>query len=223
MKRMKTPALWLAAGLLAAAPAMAAVKPESAQYQVKYNGLSAKGLIRIQDAGKGRWSYNLRMSSLLASIDQATVFDMPGGRPRPLGSSRHFSSPIGAKSVTALFDWSRRQASWRGDVKPTRAGPVALAPGDIDPLLLNLALSMDAASGKPHAYRVAENGRVQPMRYVNLGTQQVSVGGKPRQAIRLFNQRGNKRTVVWILPGSSLPARIVQTEPGGDTIDLQRL
>ena len=51
------------------------------------------------------------------------------------------------------------EARWTGDVKPDRAGPVKLQAGDLDAMLLNLAIVRDVAAGKPLNYRMVDDGR----------------------------------------------------------------
>jgi hypothetical protein len=213
----------LAIAALTCAPLLPASAQQSttASYSVSYNNMTASGTFRVQPAGKGQWNASMRISNLLASIEEVTIFDVSGGRLRPLGSSRHTRYPLGRKAITSKFDWGNRRVSWRGDVKPTQTGPLALATGDLEPLLVNLALVADAVRGKSPTYRVANKGKIRTQRYTNLGKTSLQVGGKQRDAIRMFNQNGQTRTVVWVVPGLALPARILQTEPGGDTIDLR--
>src|SRR3546814_5650356 len=65
----------------------------------------------------------------------------------------------------ATYDWDKGVATWSGDVKPERAGPVKLQPGDVDALLLNLELARDVQAGEPLDYRMVDDGRVKSMTY----------------------------------------------------------
>ena len=64
---------------------------------------------------------------------------------------------IKRKKKNATYDWGRGVATWSGDVKPDRAGPVKLQSGDLDALLVNLAIARDAvASETPAAFATSE-------------------------------------------------------------------
>src|SRR5690606_39985193 len=107
------------------------------------------------------------------------------------------------------------------DIKPDRAGPVALQPGDMDGLLINLALARDFADGKPLDYRMVEDGRVRQVKLEVAGKDQVTVNGKTHQATKLVRSDGRKEIIAWVVSGMPVPARILQREDGKDTIDLQ--
>ena len=121
----------------------------------------------------------------------------------------------------ATYDWSRGVASWSGDVKPERAGPVKLQAGDVDALLMNLALVRDVAAGKPLKYRMVDDGRVKPMNYSVAGKESVQVGGQAQQATKLVSTNGDRQTIIWVVDGMPVPARIQQREDGKATIDLR--
>jgi|SRR5690606_10345482 len=212
-------ALALLATLAVAAPA-GALETATVQYRVGYNGLSARGSMSVRPSGK-RWVVTLKMGNAVASIDQSTVFDVQGNWLKPLGSSRHVDTAVSDKKITASFNWGAGQATWKGDVKPSRAGPVALQSGDIDMLLLNLALARDVAAGRATRYRVIDNGTARALSFKRIGTEPVTVDGRKRDAVKLFAAAGGKQYVAWIVPGMPLPARFLQHEPEGDTIDMR--
>ena len=121
----------------------------------------------------------------------------------------------------ATYDWAKREACWSGDVKPDRSGPVALQPGDLDAMLVNLAIARDAAAGKPLSYRMVDDGRAKQMTYQVAGKETVTVGGKQQQATKLTRSDGDKQTVVWVVDGFPVPARILQRKGGQDEMDLK--
>src|SRR5690606_11364222 len=102
-----------------------------------------------------------------------------------------------------------------------RAGPVALQAGDIDMLLLNVALARDVAAGRATRYRVVDNGHARMLAFKRLGTETVTVDGRKREAMKLFAAADGRQYVAWIVPGMALPARFLQHEPDGDTIDMR--
>ena len=212
----------IAATLLAAASAPAsAVQAFSADYEANAMGMQGNGHMSITAQGNDRWQYTLTIRNSLVDLSQSTVFDEQDGWLRPLSSSDLSRLLVKKKAVKTNFDWSANEATWSGDVKPGRAGPVALKTGDMDALLVNLALVRDVAAGKPLNYRMVENGNARPMNYRVVGKEKISVGGKSREATKVSRTSGDKEIVVWVVPGMPVPARILQREDGQDSIDLQ--
>ena len=105
-------------------------------------------------------------------------------------------------------------------MKPDRVGPVKLQSGDLDAMLLNLAIVRDVAAGKPLNYRLVDNGVVRAQAYQNLGKDTVSVGGQPRSATKVSRSTDNKQVIVWVVDGLPVPARILQRKDGKDELDL---
>ncbi|HEY4560194.1 MAG TPA: DUF3108 domain-containing protein [Lysobacter sp.] len=210
----------LAASLaLAGAPAFAA-QPFNAAYQANYMGMKATGRMSIEPAGNGQWRYTLEVRNQLANLVQSTVFEDDGGKLRPLSGSDSNKLLVKKSSKKANYDWSRGVATWSGDVKPDRAGPVKLQAGDLDALLVNLAIARDAAAGKPLRYRMVDDGRVRQLTYTVAGKEAVTVGGKSQQATKVVSTSGDKKTTLWVVAGVPVPVRIMQVD-GNDTIDLR--
>jgi hypothetical protein len=212
----------IAASLQAASRAPAfAVQAFSADYEANAMGMQANGHMSITAQGKDRWQYTLTIRNSLVDLSQSTVFDEQDGWLRPLSSTDLSRLLVKKKSVNTSFDWSKNQATWSGDVKPGRAGPVALKTGDMDALLVNLAIVRDVAAGKPLNYRMVENGNSKPTNYRVVGKEKITIGGKSREATKVARTSGNKEIIVWVVPGMPVPARILQREDGQDSIDLQ--
>ena len=212
----------VAASLLAVASApAAAVQAFSADYQANAMGMQGNGHMSITAQGDDRWQYTLTIKNSLVDLSQSTVFDEQDGWLRPLSSTDLSRLLVKKKAVNTSFDWGKNQATWTGDVKPGRAGPVALQAGDMDALLVNLAIVRDVAAGKPLNYRMVENGNAKPMNYRVVGKEKITIGGKSRDATKVSRTSGNKEILVWVVPGMPVPARILQREDGQDSIDLQ--
>jgi hypothetical protein len=144
-----------------------------------------------------------------------------GNALRPLSGTD--SSAFLVKRVTkqASYDWKAGQASWSGDVKPDRAGPIALQAGDVDAMLLNLALPRDVAAGRPLHYRMVDNGRAKRVDCVAAGKDAMDVDGKSLQAQKVSCDLGHdKQILLWVVDGMPFPARILQRKDGKDDIDL---
>lgn len=203
-----------------AAPARA-LEPFTADYQATYMGVSASGRMSLAPQGGGRWRCTLEVANAIAQLTQVTIFEDLDGRWRPLSGSD--DSLLLMKSIRrqATYDWASAQARWSGDVKPERAGPVALQPGDVDGLLLNLVIARDAIAGKPLRYRLVDEGRAKSMDFTVAGQETIIVGGQSRQATKVVHASGNSQMLVWIVEGLPLPARILQRKEGKGDIDLR--
>ena len=218
--RLLQPLLIGAAFLIASAPALA-IKPFTANYQASYMGLQGDGQMTLAPAGGDRWKYTLAIRSSLAQLSQTTVFEDNDGKWRPLSGNDTSSLLIKRSSKSANYDWTKGEARWSGDVKDDRSGPVALQAGDLDAMLLNLAIVRDVNDGKPLKYRMVDDGRAKQMSYQVAGKDTITVEGKPRQATKVTRSDGDKQTVLWVVDGLPVPARILQRKDGKDEMDLQ--
>mgnify|MGYP003600066587 FL=1 len=214
-------ALSLAAALAMAASQAHALKPFTAQYEASFKGISAGGAMTLSRQGQ-RWTYAMGLRNAMANLSQATVFEEAAGRYRPLGGSDRSTYLMKTRAVVTLYNWKGMQARWTGDVKPQRAGPVAMQPGDMDALLVNLALVRDIGFGRTSmSYRLLENGKAKSMTYRVAGREKITVGGRALDTTRVVQSAGSKQTAVWIAPGVPTPVRIVQREDGSEVFRLQ--
>lgn len=221
MKLSHRPLRYLVAAALVAAslPALA-FEPFTANYQASYMGMQANGVMSVTPAGNNQWRYSLQIKNPMAELSQATVFDEQDGKLRPLSSHDRSVVLIKRKQVDARYDWTSGQATWSGDVKPERSGPIRLQSGDMDALLINLAIARDVTAGKPLTYRMVDDGRIKPMTYRVIGKENLTIGGKQQEATKVSRVDGNKEQIAWIVPGMPVPARLLQRENGQDALDL---
>ena len=205
--------------LLATAPAWA-VKPFVADYQASWKGVQADAQISLSRTAGDRWNYELSVSNQLGSSRQTTVFEARGDDYRPISGVDATQVLFKRSQKNATYDWTQREARWSGDVKDDRAGPVKLEDGDLDGMLLNLALVRDVAAGKPLSYRLVDNGVARPQRFQNLGKDTVTVAGQPRTATKVARTTDDKQVIVWVVDGLPTPARILQRRDGRDELEL---
>jgi hypothetical protein len=218
--RAMRPLLVAATLAVVSAPALA-IKPFSADYHASYMGMQGNGRMTLAADGANRWKYDLTVSSPLANLRQSTVFEDNGGQWRPISANDSSQVLTKKQNKNASYDWSKGVASWTGDVKPGRAGPIKLQPGDMDALLINLAIVRDVQAGKTMSYRMVEDGRVKQLTYTVAGKEQIDVGGQAKQATKVVSTQGDKQTIAWIVDGMPVPARILQRDKGQDAIDLR--
>lgn len=217
----------LVASLAFATPALA-VKPFTAEYDAAYMGLKATGKMTLVPAGADRWKYSLDVSGMGAQLNQSTTFEDKAGTWRPLTSTDSQKGTGGvalmlvkSQSTEATYDWAKKEARWSGDVDADKRGPIALQDGDLDGMLLNLAVVRDASAGKPMTYRLVEDGRVRQQTYKVAGTETITVAGQSKQATKVVRVDGNRQVTAWIVDGMPVPARILQQRKGKDQIDLR--
>lgn len=213
----------LAAVLLIAGASASAgeVKPFTADYQANYLGIQGVGRMVLAQAGDNRWRYSLDIGGSMAALNQTTVFEDSNGQWRPISNSDTSELLVKRKQKNATYDWSRGEARWTGDVKPERAGPVKLQAGDLDAMLINLAIARDVAAGKPLRYRMVDDGRVKQLNYQVAGKESVTVAGKARQATKVTRIDGDKQETVWVVSDLPVPVRILRRKDGQDEMDLR--
>ncbi|WAT14068.1 DUF3108 domain-containing protein [Xanthomonas fragariae] len=208
-----------AALTMASLPAFA-MQPFQADYSANYMGMQADGTMTLAAAGSNQWRYTLTIQNQLANLTQSTVFEESNGRLRPVSSNDTSSMLVKRRNVTANYDWKTSQATWNGDIKPDRRGPVKLQPGDMDALLINLAITRDLLAGKPLNYRMVDEGRIKPMSYRVIGKETITVNGRQEQATKVSRVDGDKELIAWVVKDLPVPARLLQKEKGQDALDL---
>jgi Protein of unknown function (DUF3108) len=215
--------LFAAAILILASTAVAAgeVKPFTADYLASYMGMQANARMILASTGDKRWRYSLDISSAMASLNQTTLFEDSNGQWRPVSNSDSSVVLIKRNRKNATYDWSKGEARWSGDIKPDRAGPVKLQAGDLDAMLVNLAIARDVAAGKPLHYRMVDDGRVKQLNYQVAGRETITIAGKATQATKVIRTDGDKQEVLWIVSDLPVPARILRRKDGQDEMDLQ--
>lgn len=221
MRHLIPTPLLVAAALVAASFPAAALKPFTADYSASYMGMQANGQMTLVQAGENTWKYTLNIRNQLANLSQSTVFEDTGGTWRPLSNNDANTVLVKRTRRVASYDWGRGVATWTGDVKPERAGPIKLQAGDLDALMVNLAVVRDLQAGRPLRYRMVEDGKVRQLSYTVAGKETINVGGVSKPATKLVSRDGDRQTTAWIVDGMPVPARILRTEDGEDAMDLR--
>jgi hypothetical protein len=163
----------------------------------------------------------LRMAGIKAS--QSTVFTLAGKTYRPLTQAAVRKVLFTDRQTVGIYDWRSRSARWQGDLKESRREQIALQPGDMTGLLINLAVVRDAEPGKTLRYRFVEDGRAKPHVYVVAEqTESVEVDGMGYSAMRVERiEDENEQTIIWVVKGVPTPVRILQREDGEAQLDLR--
>lgn len=219
MKRLSIIMTALLAAAFVAQPVHAALNPFTAEYSVRYQGVPANAQASLTRTGKN-WTYVMTIGNVAASMNQATYFREHNGMYLPLGGSDRLQYVGQRRAIRTHYDWNKLQVRWSGDAKPSRIGPVPLQAGDLDALLLQLALVRDHEGGRAMQYRVTENARTRPATFRRAGTENVTVGARTVAAVRYVQAGGGKTTTAWVASGIPVPVRLTQQENGRETVRL---
>lgn len=213
-----------------AEPAVHALFPFNARYAVFRGGKPlGDATLDLAQAG-GRWRIDLRLEAThglmsLANIDieQSTVFDEVAGTFRPLSQSTVKKALFSRKQVTGTYDWAQGQARWTGDVKKTRRAPVPLKAGDMNALLINLAVLRDAAPGATLHYRFVDDGRARDQEYrVAAAREAQVVDDLAYAALRVERVHGTGVGMTfWVVESVPTPIRIVRHDDEDGDIELR--
>lgn len=199
----------------------AEIRPFTALYLASYMGLQGNGRMVLAPSGGNHWRYSLDISSPMARLSQTTVFEARDGQWRPVSNTDSSEVLVKRRKKAATYDWTKGEARWTGDVKPDRAGPVRLRAGDLDAMLVNLAIARDVAAGKPLRYRMVDDGRVKQLHFQVAGTETITIAGESKQATRVVRTDGDKQEVLWVVADLPVPARILRRKGGHDEMDLR--
>lgn len=201
-------------------PALA-VQPFQGQFVANYLGMQASATMTIAASQNHEYDYTLTVRNQLANLTQQTHFDEVQGQLRPLTSHDTSALLIKKRDVRTRYDWQSQQATWTGDIKTNRRGPIALQPGDMDGLLINLALARDALAGKPLNYRMVDDGRIKSLSYAVADHEDVRINGKLEHATKLVHQDNKKELFAWVVADQPVPVRLLQRENGKDVLELR--
>ena len=189
-----------------------------------------RATMRLVNTAGARWRIDLDILGTRGlagiagiNIQQSTVFDVVGGQYRPVTQATVRHALFRTRKTTGIYDWGKGAARWTGDIKASRRGrEIALQPGDMSGLLINLALVRDARPGATLRYRFVDDGRMRPHEYAaSAETEGVRVGDIDYEARRIDRvQSGNDRTVVWVARDVPLPVRIHMKDGDDPALDL---
>ncbi len=207
------------------------LEPFLATYEAQYHGKPAgSATMRVVHEHDAQWRVDLGIEGrrglagvLGLNLQQSTAFDVIGDAYRPLGQSTVRKGLFMGRKTVGTYDWNKASARWQGDLKSQHRQPVALMPGDMSGLLINLAIIRDARPGAVLRYRFVEAGRVRDHVYqVAAEPETVTLGELSYTTLRVVRTNGgNDDTVVWVAQGVPTPVRILQREDGEDAVDLR--
>jgi hypothetical protein len=209
----------------------APLAPFHAHYSVSRNG-SALGDadVSLEAGANGSWTFLTvtrgtgGLAGMVgAEITERTVFRWRDGLPELLESSYDQSVAWKRKQRQLHVDAERETVESRDD-----KGSVDLpfSPNLLDRHVTVLALAADRARGrKEFSYTVADRHKVEQNQFRDAGSESVETPSGNYQAERIERVRERnpgRTTTSWLAPKLGyLPVRLVQHEPGGDTMEMR--
>jgi hypothetical protein len=223
-----------AAALLALAPMLAtaaAPPPYSAQYEVRRNGdRLGTATVNFHRLDNGRYELvsDTVGSEGLAAIAGVSVNERSIIRwdAVPETVAYDFRQKLGWKSKTRSLQVDSAARRISGTDKDQSFSP-AYEPGVLDRHAVVVALMSDLAGGRTGdlQYRIPDKEGVDTWTYRTAGSEQLQTPMGAQRALRVerIRESGNGRsTTLWLgAEHNYVPLRILQREPGGETIEMR--
>lgn len=228
-RTLATLTLWLAAaaGALAADP----VAPFELRYEVRRNGdLLGEATFRLRALDDARRELETHtrgtqgLAALLgADIRERSVFRWRDGRPELIAYSYRQKAAWKNRQRTLDVDAAHATIASRDG---ERNHTLALEAGVMDRHAVVVALAAEVARGDEAAleFRVADKDEVETHRYRRAGRERVRTpaGRFEAERVERVREKPGRTTTTWLaVELGYLPARILQQEPDGETIEMQ--
>ncbi len=221
--------LFAALALFATAAASAQpMQPFTANYDLLRDGkLIGKAEIALI-MGKDGWQFSNKSEGTegLAGfagvkIEETSTFRWQDDAPETM--HYHFFQKAAWKKKNRNIDVDHDAKRINASIDDS-AKPLEYAPGTIDRNLVVLALGTDLkAKATTLEYRVADKHAVDTHRYKISGNENIDTKRGRFDTIRVerIRDKPGRTTTTWIAPKLGyIPARIVQTEPDGETLEM---
>ncbi len=208
-------------------PTTLAITPFKMRYRVLRDGWHlGNATFTLQPAANGTWLFQSHASAsglaalfIHATFGERSHFMLHDQRLQPL-SYAYTDSGNPTRNETIRFNWTTRQALDTKDGKTIR---IALAPGILDRLTVQLALSRRLAAGLPlpATWEVINGGELKRYYLKRKGKDVIATAAGDFNAVIVTREalRSKRTTTFWFAPQYEwLPVKIRQREPGKATI-----
>jgi len=195
--------------LLATALSVSAVTASAVElqpYQARYSLDWASGVSFSGDAVRSlrregdNWLLETNASAMFASLAESSRFSLsPHIQPQQYNFKRKV---LGKKRKAQLdFDWQQQQVTNNVNNEPWT---MAIAPGVLDKLSVQLQLRLDLKSGKTRfEYQVADGGKLKAYRFKVDGNESITTPAGTFDAVKVSRDRGSdskRKTWIWFAP-----------------------
>ena len=212
--------------LTATAARAAALAPFEARYRLSLGGLTvgeARLVLRPADGGRYLYEMASRPRGLLALFRRDTLTERslwehgPDGTPRPLRYER-IQTGSRERRARLVFTWSPDGSGRVRNEVAGRPWAMAVPPGTLDRLLVQIALRRDLAAGrKPLEYPIADGGKLKRYRFAVLGRETVTTSAGRFEAVKIqrLRRKGKPPLYFWLAPELDY-LLVAGTRPGGE-------
>lgn len=191
------------------------LKPYRATYQLNRDGLNAQVERELKRLNERDWQLSDSGRVLFFSLDEKVTMRREGNRIQPL-HYRYRQSPGSSKHQDIFYDWDTLEARFELSDDERQA---KLTVPSYDKLSFQLQLRLDLMAGKldePKTYRLVDRGRYKVYRVERLGEEQLRVGDRTFDTVKLSRTRpgeDDRQTLLWAAPALDyLMVRIVHEE-----------
>ena len=182
-------------------------EPFVAEYDVQTNGLTV-GTVTVSLSRDGEGTYLLRQESTSrglggfvasSSRTETSRWKLFEGRIRALEYDSKLDGGDDEENAHLRFDWAVGRVRSVGD---GAAWEIAIAPGVVDPLLMQMAMAIDLAGGKEHlVYQVPRQGRIKTFVFNRVGEETVSLQTGSFRTMKVIREDDRRdHTVIWSAP-----------------------
>lgn len=208
-------------------PATLNIPPFKMRYRVLRDGWHlGNATFTLQPAENGTWVFESRASAsglaalfVHATFSEHSHFTLHDHQLRPLDYT-YTDSGSPSHNEAVRFDWAAGQAL---DTKGKKTHQLPLAPGILDRLTVQLALSRQLAAGLPlpSTWAVINGGELKHYRLRHKGKDLLATpaGDFATVIVSREDPKSRRSTTFWLAPKYAwLPVKMQQKEPGKATI-----
>jgi hypothetical protein len=197
--------------------------PFTATYGVEWRGMGAgTSTLELSPLDGDRWSYHSRNTARgvfrLAfpnAITQTSIFRIEDGRVVPLVYLAEDGTRNTGRDVALDFNWSEKRVTGTAE---NEAVNLALAPGMLDALSVQIALMRELAAGRtPQRFTLIDKDEVKYYDYTLEGEERVRtpLGEFDTRVYTSQREGSNRLTRLWLAPSLGwVPVRAQQTRGG---------
>ena len=180
-------------------------------------------MLRPADGGRFLYEMASRPRGLLALFRRDTLTERslwergPDGAPRPLRYER-IQTGSRERRARLVFTWSPDGSGRVRNEVAGRPWAMAVPPGTLDRLLVQIALRRDLAAGRePLEYPIADGGKLKRYRFAVLGRETVTTSAGRFETVKIqrLRRKGKPPLYFWLAPGLDY-LLVAGTRPGGE-------
>lgn len=232
MPHLLTAVLWVVLCLipLAQAAETQPVRPYQAHYTVYASGLPVgEAITTLSYTGSDTYhmTSDVRPNGLAVMLTSSSIHEqvngvLRDGQIQPLRYERQVEAGKRSEQLQLQFDWAAGRVQAKVNARQTA---LALVPGVVDPLSLQLLVRRDLQNGQLRdRYQLADQAAVKTYQIRNQGqeTLETPLGRQTVVRVQQFEPGKTRKTTFWLASGLGyLPVRIMQEKKGAEVVRLE--